>query len=109
MQIKYIAVVLLAPFALAAPTSIPNVENVTGRSAHALQERQSSSSGASSSMISTVISAALPVIEQMLSSMLPQIESMLTSALSGKLSKRSDGSFEYEVQLPREHAGARKE
>ena len=111
MQLKYIATTLLAPFTFAAPTPVPNVDNIIGRPAHGLQERQSSSSssGSSSSIISTVISAALPVVEQMLSSMLPQIESMITSALSGKLSKRSDGSVVYEVQLPQEYAKALKE
>ncbi len=50
-------------------------------------------------MISSIMSAALPIIEQMLSSMLPTIESMITSALKTKKVKR-DGSVVYEVEVP---------
>lgn len=103
MQFKFFAIPLLIPLAFAAPTGI---DNVTERPAHMLQERQQ---GGSSSIISTIISAGLPIIEQLMSSMLPQIESMLTSALAGKVSKRSDGSVVYEVQLPQAYAEALKE
>ena len=109
MQLKFIAVALFAPFTFAAPTPVASVNDIIGRPAHALQKRQNSSSGSSSSIVSSIMSAALPVIEQMLSSMLPKVESMVTSALAGKLVKRGDGSIVYEVQLPQEYSEALKE
>ena len=101
MQFKFFAI---APMALAAPTLVPNTDNVVGHLAHTLQERQSSSAP-SSSMIGSIMSAALPVMEQMLSSMLPTIEKMITSSLK----KRSDGSVVYEIQLPHGISEALKE
>lgn len=93
MQLKFLAVILLAPFALTAPAPIPNsIDNVIGRPTHTIQERQAPSS----SIISTIISAALPIIEKLLSSLLPTIEKMIASALA----KRSDGSLVYEIQVP---------
>lgn len=104
MQFRFLAITLIAPLALTAPTPSPNIDNVVGRPTHTIQERQSSGSS-SSSMISSIMSAALPIVEQMLSSMLPTIESMITSALK----KRSDGSIAYEISIPHEISEALKD
>ena len=97
MHLTRVAVLLLAPFALAAPTPLPNNAETVSRPSHALQERQS---GGGSSIMSTLVSVGLPIAEKFITAAIPAIMSAISGA--AKMKKRSDGSVVYEIQVPRE-------
>ncbi len=96
MHCKILAVILLTPLALAAPTPVPSNDNIVGHQRRTIRERDTSS------VIGSLITAALPLAEKALGSLMPVLEKMI-------LGKRSDGSLVYEIEIPHKVPKAGKE